>query len=338
MIGSSLFSSKETAGGQGAEKERPSTICLVQLGKIGDMILTTPLFRALREIYPDAEITLLAATGNTLIAELDPAITTVIGVPRGLRKLPFLASYLRRRRFDLYIDPKDQRSKTARLLVDMVRARTSLAARANVRQGKRGYIPLPPAAAPAHYVDRMLAPLQILAPGRSFARRPVVHVPRDAFRAVDPQVDPGERGFIAVNVSAGSPTRYWDPAKWRALIDAIAGNYSVAVLSSPADRAFVDEICSMRKRAHSVRTETIMEAAAVVARAAAVISPDTSIIHLASAFDRPVVGLYPPIDWNAAAFAPLSASSRVLMPQPGEPLSTIPVEAVLSALREIIRI
>jgi ADP-heptose:LPS heptosyltransferase len=336
VIGSrALRSLRKSQASSATPVENPASICVLQLGKLGDMVLTTPLFAGLRELYPAAEITLLTSEGSRVIAEAHPAVTTVIAVPGGIRRIPFLATLLRRRRFDLYIDPKDQRSSTSRLVGDMVRAGRSIVGHVNVGRKRRSVVELPPADPPGHYVDRMLAPLKILAPGRTFTRRPSIEIPREAFRSVDQQVDPGERGFIAVNVSAGSPTRYWDPAKWRALIDEIARSYSVAILSTPADRSFVDEICSMRKRAHSIRTETILEAAAVVARATAVISPDTSIIHLASAFDKPVVGLYPPIDWNAKAFAPLSTRSRMLMPSEGELLATIPVEEVMKAFREI---
>lgn len=300
------------------------------------MVLTTPLFAALKRIYPATRLTVLAAQDNTLIPSTHPAVDEVIGVPRGLTKLPVLMTRLRGRRFDLYIDPKHQASSTSRIVADMVRAERRIVAPANAGR-KLPTQPLPAPAPPGHYVDVMLAPATMLAPGVSFARRPSIAIPPEAFMAVDPQVDPGERGFVAVNVSAGSPTRYWEPAKWRALIDEIARTHNVGVISSPADREFVDEICSMRKRAHSIRTESILEAAAAVARSIAVVTPDTSIVHLAAAVDRPVVGLYPPIDWNATLFAPLSTVSRVLMPAEGEPLAMIPVADVLGALRQVLR-
>ena len=78
-------------------------ILLLQLKRIGDLILTTPAIAALRENYPDAHITL--AVSNEC-AELLPAISNVDRVliaRRNLRDVAMVSS-VAGKRFDYCID------------------------------------------------------------------------------------------------------------------------------------------------------------------------------------------------------------------------------------------
>lgn len=313
----------------------PERVAILQLGKLGDMILTTPLFNALKQLYPESRTTVIAAQASALVPMCLSSVDEVIAVPRGFRQYPTLATRLRADRFDLYIDLKNHRSTTSRLIAEMVRAERAIVHRTNMAH-RPGEQELPAPAPPGHYVDMALAPMTVLAPERSFRRLPGITIPQDAYHAVDSQIDPGEHGLVTVNISAGHPSRYWDPKKWEELIGKLAQRFSVAVLSAPADRSLADEICTMRKRARPIRTETILQAAAVVERSLAVISPDTSIIHLASALRRPCVGLYPPVPSNARTFAPLSEPHVVLMPPSDGTIADITVDEVLSAARQVL--
>src|SRR2546430_11081356 len=140
----------------------PSTIALLQLCRLGDAILTTPLFAALKQCYPDSRLTVIASRVSAIIPQNHPAVDEVIALPGGMRQLPLLAAKLRRRRFDLYIDPKDHRSTTSRLIADLLRARMLITHPPNYHRRKK-LLPLPPAEPSGHYVDRMLAPMKMLA-------------------------------------------------------------------------------------------------------------------------------------------------------------------------------
>src|SRR5256885_16711517 len=81
----------------------PVKILLLQLKRIGDLILTTPAIAALRENHPDADIIL--AVSNEC-ADLLPAISNVDRVliaRRNLREVALVSS-LAGKRFDYCID------------------------------------------------------------------------------------------------------------------------------------------------------------------------------------------------------------------------------------------
>src|SRR5881392_1410701 len=78
-------------------------ILLLQLKRIGDLILTTPAIAALRERFPEAEVTIVFSSE---CADLLPAISGVDRVLIARRNLSDLAAFLAvaGRKFDYCID------------------------------------------------------------------------------------------------------------------------------------------------------------------------------------------------------------------------------------------
>src|SRR5438046_10641636 len=66
-------------------------ILLLQLKRIGDLILTTPAIAALRERFPDAEVTMVVSSE---CADLLPAIGSVDRILMARRYLRDLAAFL----------------------------------------------------------------------------------------------------------------------------------------------------------------------------------------------------------------------------------------------------
>ena len=57
----------------------PPNILLVRFSAIGDILLLTPLVRALRRKYPDARLTVVTRAGFAPLLERNPRISEVIG-------------------------------------------------------------------------------------------------------------------------------------------------------------------------------------------------------------------------------------------------------------------
>ena len=84
-------------------------ILLVRLRLIGDVVLTTPLLRALRRRYPDAQLTYLVEPAAAPIVRGNRHINTLVVAPktRGLARLSddlSVAWRLRREAVDIAID------------------------------------------------------------------------------------------------------------------------------------------------------------------------------------------------------------------------------------------
>lgn len=85
-----------------------NTILIIDLAFIGDVILATPVVRAVRTAYPDAHLTMLSVPLTATIAAMNPYIDEVIpydkrGRHRGFFGMFTMARELKRHAFDMVI-------------------------------------------------------------------------------------------------------------------------------------------------------------------------------------------------------------------------------------------
>ena len=306
-------------------------IAILRLGTLGDAMLTTPLYSALKDLFPDARITVFASEWNAVIAENHAAVNTVVRIPGGFAGLgTWIRTLFTGTKFDLYIDPKDHRSTTSRFVAECIRAHDKLVAPGNLPLLSSAEIVPPPAA--EHFTDSALAPLAVLDPDRTFERRPSINIPEDAHRNMQKIIL--QEKFYLVNVSAGSPTRRWTEEKWKQVVEALPFTERIIVISGPDDSDMARRIAGSRRSADYVQTGNLMEAAALIEQAQGLITSDTSVVHLASAFNTPIVALYFNAPHMMAKFSPLSDIQRIVLARGQEPVSTISVEEVLTAICE----
>lgn len=70
-------------------------ILVIKLRHIGDVLLTTPVFRALKETFPDAHITALVNSGTEDVLKGNTLIDEIITMNRDVKKLSPIKRYIR---------------------------------------------------------------------------------------------------------------------------------------------------------------------------------------------------------------------------------------------------
>ncbi len=83
----------------------PKTILVVQIGKIGDMILTTPLFTELKKLFPQTTLIVLASDINKDIPLNHSSVNDVLLYKKSLLLNFFQPANLHK--INLWIDTKD---------------------------------------------------------------------------------------------------------------------------------------------------------------------------------------------------------------------------------------
>jgi hypothetical protein len=80
---------------------------------------------------------------------------------------------------------------------------------------------------------------------------------------------------------------------------------------------------------------SIREVIALMPAIDLVITPDTSVVHIASAFNTPIIALFGCSDSNFNKFRPLSDTAVAIRSQQNTLLGTIKASQVISAIREM---
>lgn len=129
-------------------------------------------------------------------------------------------------------------------------------------------------------------------------------------RLAVPGLPPSVRGAVIVHVGAGSASRRWPEDRFAAVARHVAGRgLPVVFTGSAAETAAAERVrVAAGLPAATVTTRTdLVELAALVAHARLVVSGDTGIAHLASAYTTPSVVLFgptPPHRWGPPAGGP----------------------------------
>ena len=307
-------------------------IAVIQIGKIGDMILMTPLFRKLKLLFPKCYLLVLASPANSQIASNDTNVDKVFLYTKNpAADLGLVLSDLRK--CDVWIDTKPEKSDTSRLLLKVFAPRHSVGFNAdtnafdtNLSDFQHGN----------HAVDINLSPVTYfkgsIMPGD---RLPVIRLADETIEKAKVFENDKPCASVIVNVSAGKEGRQLDASVWSEAILEIRKKIDVSVytISHPDDRKIADEI-SERTGSVNIPTKDILETAAVIKLSDFVISPDTSIVHICSAFNKPLIALYPNVKWNYERFSPLSDNFESIISSEKDSIKAIkPHEIAIAFMR-----
>jgi heptosyltransferase-2 len=117
---------------------------------------------------------------------------------------------------------------------------------------------------------------------------------------------------FAPGAEFGSAKR-WPPSHFAELANTIRQTHpdaQIVLLGSPKDREVCEEIVAQAPHAKNLAGATSLDdAIALIAAANAMVSNDSGLLHIASAFNRPVVAIYGPTDpGHAPPFSDMAAS------------------------------
>jgi ADP-heptose:LPS heptosyltransferase len=314
---------------------RARKICIVQLGRIGDLLLITPLFSALKAANPGNELHLIAGRNNYMAAAGNRCIDRVhVYTKRPWSTLRLIAMLLTTT-FDVWLDPKEHQSTESSLLAFLARASMKIGFR-----GERAFTHPACEQKPGgeHYAARSLRNLAYLGIENAPLRPSVPPTSSqdaafEAFRKAS-----GIGRYCAVNISASGPVRYWKDEKWVELLKWLPRECGPAVLlRQPRDRKRVHAIARGVPQSCVFETPSILGTLPVVRNASLVLTVDTCIVHVAAAFNIPVVALYVNLPEFFVQYLPLSDVYRaVLSPVSGSAVEAIPVLDVREAVRSIL--
>ncbi len=315
-------------------------ILLLRQGGLGDALVCVPIIRALRQALPGAGIDILLSRRNFVIA---PAFQPYVNRIWNYTKRPWptlkLFGQLRSWRYDVVLDLLDAPSTTSRLLLRVTGAR----ARVGIGPREQGsYTDFAPSLLPPgiHIVERLS---QILVPlGIDPSQYPLdLEFPVDQreLDAADQLLGPRTGQYrVGFNLSGGFAAKYWGRENFVALAGWLRARHPEAellILGAPDYAAEVLAIGEATGATAVPPTASFGRFAALLHRCDVIVTPDTSVSHLAAAWKRPAVVLF--IQNRSPAselWAPYHSPHRALWHP--ERVASIPVDLVRDALQDLL--
>jgi predicted lipopolysaccharide heptosyltransferase III len=325
-------------------------ILLLQLKRIGDLILTTPAIAALRQAYPDAHITL--AVSNEC-AELLPALSNVDRVliaRRNLRDVAMVSS-IAGKKFDYCVDfTRNDRSALLTLLSGARKRVASYRVREQSKTRARVYTDFVGVRVrDMHTIDYNLALLESLGV-RAASSAPQLDLPQMALEKADRLRRDWKvtRPYVIFHPGSARREKLWDAARWAEVIDHFGqdNEFELVLTSGPSanDQAHIAAIThrSQRKFIDLSGKTDLLTLAALIGQAKLLVTVDSAPVHFAAATHTPQVILFGPT--NPFHWRPIHSPALILHGKSGVPvtefapvrprfpMSEISTEAVINAM------
>jgi ADP-heptose:LPS heptosyltransferase len=321
----------------------PPRLLLLRHDRIGDVIVSIPVLRALRARLPGAEIhILLSRTNHGLEPALLPYVNRTWRYDKSLSSAIRILRSLRREHYDAVIDLSDNASASAELIARWAGAR----ARVGINHSGSGVythaVPLLDRAR-IHIVERMA---QLLLP---FGIDPAA-IPLDLEYPLSDEDRARARTSLArdgmsrrrpwrlvVNVSGGSPARYWGARNfieflnWFGTTDA---RFEIWIGGAPSYAKDIAAIAAATGAAIVPPVRGFHDYAAVIREFDLLLTPDTSVLHLGAAWKIPTIALFHQPPGAPLPWFPYRSPYRAVLHADG--VERIAVAAVQEATRSLL--
>ncbi len=321
-------------------------ILLLQLKRIGDLILTTPAIAALREKFPQAEITLAVSPATR---DLLPAIA---GLDHTLLASDWAT--IARRKFDTCID--FTHSDRSALLTLLSGARTRATSdHVKVQSRIRALVYnrfVPSGLRELHTVDHYLAllePLGIRDASSALALEIPPAVVAAADRVLAENQITGE--FLLLHPGSARIEKFWEAERWSEVIAFAAQSGFPCVVTGSASPMEKDHIAQIRASSGASFIDLcgrldLLTLAALMQKARLLVTVDSAPVHLAAALQTPQVALFGPtnpLHWRPRFTPALILQAGEATPSTefspdaeGVPMNLISTPQVIDAMKALL--
>jgi predicted lipopolysaccharide heptosyltransferase III len=330
-------------------------ILLLQLKRIGDLILTTPAVAALRESFPDAQVTIAASSE---CADILPAISNVdrtLMARRNLRDLSLFFS-IAGRRFDYCIDfTGNDRSAFLAFLSGAQRRLVSYRVREQSKRRGRAYTDFVPVRMrDFHTIDYNLALLEPLGIQTPASRAPHLLLPQAACEKADALRRDWKitKPYVILHPGSARPEKLWEAGRWAELIDHFGRNNDIyLVLTSGPSANEQAHVAAIKNKVQQQVIDfsgktNLPTLAALIDQARLLVTVDSAPMHLAAATRTPQVVLFGPTNpfhWRPRESQALILQGKSPAPvtefvpaQPRLAMSQISTGTVISAMDSLL--
>ena len=327
---------------------KAENVLFLRYDRIGDMVITTPVFREIKLVYPHIKITVIASTANQDVLTNNPYVDNIITNHKN-NLLSDLSSLLklRKQKFDVCIEFDHSVIPHAIIRLKVIKPKKVISVKKDGRYGVDGsellmydfYTEKP---SNAHFRDIWLATLT------PFGVKPKSNV-YDLF-ITDTQQKQAQnfikqyssKFLVGINLEGavkGKKIKFSELWQICQGLHKANNNIQVIILTTPGNlQSIYRKVTesSLDYVVTSYKTDIILDAAALISQLDLIITPDTSIVHIASAFNKPIVTIHENNQDSYQLFAPTSDINKTVFSPKKDTLEGYDVQKVIEYANQFI--
>jgi ADP-heptose:LPS heptosyltransferase len=318
--------------------------------RIGDMVITTPVFRELKLFFPEIKVSVLASKTNQSVLTNNPYIENVYVNHKNnfLSDLKTLL-ILRKKNFDACIEFDHSVVPHAILRLKIINPKIVISVSKKGRYGVKGselmlYDFYTENNDGLHFRDiwlETLTPFGIKPKSNHYDLFCTDAQKQVAYNFISKFHDKFLIGINLEGAVKGKKIEFKDLEEICRRLVYVHNNIQVIILSAPNNFKRVGEMIRKMKLNHvvnSFKTNTIMDIAALIDQMDLIITPDTSIAHIASAYNKPVVTIHENNQDSYKLFAPTSNLNRTVFSKSKHSLNGFSLNELIVHCLELIKL
>ncbi len=320
---------------------RPLKILYLRYERIGDMIMSTGMIRVLSTVAAGKKIDVVGNSLTLPVLDNNPHVGKAFTLDRkSWKSYVRLAAKIRSEKYDVIVDgrinnPPVFTSTPLLMLAASVPYRVGVSGGNNDRVYN---VRVKAFDRVTHYVEASKAltePFGIVPNQHDW--RPEIFLSREEKSAAEAvwsraggRVQQPEKTRLLVNLSASEKKRRWQDEKFIEVLRELKNRYPrmpITVIALPVESGSARTVAAAIN-AEYAPTPNLREALALVGSSSLVFTPDTSISHAASAFNKPAVVL---LRADCMPYAPWETEGELVL-WPGPTIHPLPTSAVIGPL------
>lgn len=268
------------------KNDRTMKILVIRFSSIGDVVLTTPVIRALKKQLPNAEIHFITKTAFKGVLEHNPNIDRLFTIEKSINEV---IADLKKENYDYLID-LHKNTRTLSLKLKLRRPSFSFP-KLNFKKWllvnfKRKSMPK------MHVVDRYFKTVEKLGVKNDQLPCDFFIQPSDQV-SIEKQFGLIPKKYMTIAIGAQFATKRMPFAKLKEIIDQI--ELPIILIGGPTDSELANKLLTAftgRRIFSACGAFSLAQSASIVKQSSSLLTNDTGMMHIASCFEIPTVSVW----------------------------------------------
>lgn len=289
-------------------------ILFIRLNRIGDALITTPLLSVLKKKL-NCHITVLASTQNYFIFDNPGLVDEIIIYNKKTQNLFSLIKLINRKEYNIIVDLHDDVSTSVSYLVAFSNSKFKVGLN---KENNKLYTNVVKKLNSANYhvVERIMEFSKVFNVSPESSNGNIIYTPKnESIKVAGSFIHKHyqtKNFLIGINISAGSDARFWGVINYKSLIS-LLDSYGVNILLLCIERDLKNAWEISGRDIQIFYRPLFDEFAAMVKQLDFLFTPDTSIVHIASAFKIPMFGMYVKYNTNDMIWYPYKSHYEAII-------------------------